>query len=366
MKKSLRIYIHIPFCVRKCHYCDFLSAAWGTKIQDAYVEVLLREITEKKDLLLERKISSVFIGGGTPSILEAKQILRILEQIKKYTDFEQEAEITIECNPGTVTKEKLQFYKEAGINRISFGLQSAQNEELKLLGRVHSWEDFLESYDLARTCGFSNMNIDLMSGLPGQTLERWEDTLKKVLLLEPEHISAYSLILEEGTPFFEKYGNHLELLPEEEEERKMYDRTQELLEQAGLERYEISNYARKGYACRHNLAYWEREEYLGLGLGAASLIENIRYSNQSDMNQYLLGNYSGTKEPLTDQAVMEEHFFLGLRKIQGVSIAPYEGVYDQVIEGLCHQGLLERTEDVIRLTKQGIDVSNYVMAEFLI
>ena len=255
----------------------------------------------------------------------------------------------MEANPGTVNRDKLVQYREAGVNRISLGLQSADNQELKLLGRIHTWEQFLESFQLARETGFRNINVDLMSALPGQTTESVHRTLERVLALSPEHISAYSLILE----------------PSEEEERQMYYDTRDRLCACGYEHYEISNFAKPGYTCRHNLGYWERRDYKGFGLGAASLLENVRYTNQTDLTEYLKGNFAGTEDPLTEQAVREEYFFLGLRKMEGVEPGRYREHYEERIQRLQAQQLLEEKDGRIRLTERGTDVSNYVMAQFL-
>lgn len=366
MKKPLGIYIHIPFCVRKCNYCDFLSAPAKKDIQKAYVEKLLEEIEIYAELLSTRMTETIFFGGGTPSILDGEEIVRIMDKLRKAGNISENSEITIEANPGTVNEEKLLLWKSAGINRISFGLQSAHNGELKRLGRIHTWEQFSENYKLARALGFVNINVDLMSALPGQSVDSWKNTMEQVSLLEPEHISAYSLIIEEGTPFFDTYDNHPELLPSEEEEREMYYETKAFLASKGYERYEISNYAKPGYECRHNLSYWERADYLGLGLGAASLLGNVRKSNQTNLSEYLNGNFEGEKEFLSPEAAMEEYFFLGLRKMRGVDWTPYKQQYQKTVETLIEKGLLEADGTYIRLTELGIDVSNCVLAEFLL
>ena len=291
LKKSLGIYIHIPFCVKKCKYCDFLSGPAGADVQKKYVDQLIKEIEQYQSLLKESQTETLFFGGGTPSILPGEEMVRIMETIRKYANLSEDAEISMEVNPGTVTKEKLLQWKAAGINRISFGLQSAKEEELKKLGRIHTFEQFLENYHLARECGFTNINVDLMSALPGQTVESWKQTMDQVIALNPEHISAYSLIIEEGTPFYDAYEDHPELLPSEEEEREMYYETRAFLASKGYERYEISNYAKKGYECRHNLSYWDRIDYLGLGLGAASLLGTVRKTNQTELSKYLEGAF---------------------------------------------------------------------------
>lgn len=364
-KKPLELYIHIPFCIRKCAYCDFLSAPAAPEVQEAYVGQLLQEIAASKKLPEDYEAVTVFFGGGTPGILKGELLCSILRALRDRFSVREDAEITVEANPGTVNRDKLVQYREAGVNRISLGLQSADNQELKLLGRIHTWEQFLESFQLARETGFRNINVDLMSALPGQTTESVHRTLERVLALSPEHISAYSLILEEGTPFHKRYEGHPELLPSEEEERQMYYDTRDRLCACGYEHYEISNFAKPGYACRHNLGYWERTDYKGFGLGAASLLENVRYTNQTDLTEYLKGNFAGTEEPLTEQAVREEYFFLGLRKMEGVEPGRYREHYEERIQRLQAQQLLEEKDGRIRLTERGTDVSNYVMAQFL-
>ena len=382
--KSLELYVHIPFCVRKCEYCDFLSAPAGADTQQEYVRNLLLEIEQKGVHCTDYEVITIFFGGGTPSILKAGWIADILDAIHRNFKVRKDAEITIECNPGTLTFEKLSIYKSAGINRISVGLQSASDAELRELGRIHTYEDFLRSYDLIRKKGFSNVNIDLMAALPGQTLKSYEQTLRRVLALKPEHISAYSLIIEEGTPFYEKYeadellrekGEKPQMLPSEETERLMYERTKELLLEHGYERYEISNYARRGYACRHNIGYWRRENYLGFGLGSASLLENERFHNTTDLTDYLGGDYLAyEQEKLDKKSQMEEFMFLGLRMTEGISTEcfrqtfglPVELVYGPVLEQQIADRLLRKEDGRIFLSERGLDVSNYVMAQFLL
>ena len=377
----LELYIHIPFCVRKCAYCDFLSSAASEEMIERYVEALVKEICAYQSMAQNYIVTTVFFGGGTPSILSGAQIEQIFGALREVFCFATDAEITIEANPGTVTAEKLKVYQKCGINRISFGLQSTNNEELKLLGRIHTYEEFLDSYQLAREAGFTNINVDLISAIPKQTSESWEATLERVIDLAPEHISAYSLIVEEGTPFARLYGEGAPLegdLPSEEEERAMYYQTEKLLGAAGYHRYEISNYAKDGKECKHNLGYWERKEYLGIGLGAASLIDNIRYSHVEDLKLYLeyadcLEQIEVDKETLSIKEQMEEFFFLGLRKMEGVSLVEFEetfGIsakecYGKAMVRLCEEGLLEEAGGVFKLTAKGIDVSNYVFAELL-
>lgn len=382
--KELELYIHIPFCVKKCFYCDFLSMPVDESIRRHYVCKLIEEIEYKSEKYKEYEVSSLFFGGGTPSILSETQIAEIMKALQKNFSIKSDAEITIECNPGTLTGQKLSVYKQCGINRISMGLQSGNNQELNMLGRIHTYEEFLQNYDLVRKIGFDNVNIDLMSALPGQTVSDWEDTLRKVLKLRPEHISAYSLIIEEGTPFYEIYekdelrrqeGERPEYLPSEETERAMYEVTRSILAQKGYERYEISNYAKKGMECKHNIGYWTRKNYLGLGLGSASLVENVRFSNSSDLKEYLNGKFEPQeKEVLTRKEQMEEFAFLGLRMMQGISRRRFEetfgvaieAVYGEVIHKMTELGLLTQQAGHIMLTEDGISVSNYVMSEFLL
>lgn len=367
---ELEIYIHIPFCVQKCGYCDFLSAPADKVVREQYIEALTEEIRQQESMGSRYKVTSIFIGGGTPSILEGPQTGELLKEIRKHFIVGADAEITMECNPGTLTEDKLSCYRQSGVNRLSLGLQSADNRELKMLGRIHTYEDFLESFFLARKLGFNNLNVDLMSALPGQTRESWQETLRQVLTLNPEHISAYSLIIEENTPFYERFslgGREEHLLPDEDTERQIYYDTRDILETAGYERYEISNYAKPGFACRHNLGYWERKEYLGLGLGASSLIKGVRYQNHRSLSAYLAGDYAHEEvQKLTRQEEQEEIMFLGLRKTEGILLTEdLLDVYKETVERLKKQGLLFREGNRIRLTDLGIDVSNYALAEFL-
>lgn len=380
MKKELELYLHIPFCVSKCKYCDFLSAPFGEEQRQIYVERLCRRIRYWSDVVHNYgyEIVSIFVGGGTPSILTEAQITQVFEAVHESFPIREDAEITLEMNPGTDVKDKLSVYRELGINRLSMGLQSADNEELKCLGRIHTYEDFRQVYQWAREAGFTNINVDLMSAIPGQTLESYEDTLRKVADLEPEHISAYSLIIEEGTPFYERYGEgrHAEELPDEDTERQMYVRTREILEDYGYHRYEISNYAKDGYECRHNLGYWDRTEYLGLGAGASSLMDHIRWKEPDHIGPST-GLVLEEREDFTRLSrkdEMEEFMFLGLRKIKGVSEQDFyksfkvsmDEEYKDNIENLIKEGLLVREGDRIRLTARGIDLSNYALSQFLL
>ncbi|MGN0250469.1 MAG: radical SAM family heme chaperone HemW [Oliverpabstia sp.] len=373
MKKELELYIHIPFCLKKCAYCDFLSGPESREMQEEYVNALCEEIRFCGDFS-QSQVVSIFIGGGTPSVLPGEWISKILHEIQEKFDLREDAEISIEVNPGTADREKIELYRQAGINRISFGCQSADNRELKMLGRIHTWEEFLESYHLAREAGFDNINVDLMSGLPEQTCENWESSLRMTAELGPEHISAYSLIIEEGTPFAERNL----LLPDEDTERKMYEDTRMILAEYGYHQYEISNYAREGRECRHNLGYWKRTEYLGLGLGSASLVGETRFSNTDEMKEYLHNSRYPLKirknmEILNRQEQIEEYMILGLRLTKGVSktefyrlFGEYPGdIYGEVIRKYVTMGFMENEGEYIRLTRNGISVSNPVLAEFL-
>ena len=380
-QKELELYVHIPFCVKKCSYCDFLSAPATEQTKEAYMAALFAEIGGRAKDYKERIVTSIFIGGGTPSLLSGDSIRQLMEHIREGFRLAPDAEITMEVNPGTVTAEKLTAFYGAGINRLSIGMQSAQEQELKILGRIHDFDGFCQVYREAVEAGFTNINVDVMSGLPGQTLASYKDTLEKVLRLEPmpQHISAYSLIVEEGTPFAAMADRGELPLPEEDTERAMYEETIEVLAGYGFHRYEISNYALDGYECRHNVGYWIRRDYLGFGIGAASLIDNVRFQNGRDLNAYLAHPLACREEQqsLTTQEQMEETMFLGLRLIRGVSYPEFarcygqtlEEVYGEVIARNVADGLLTVREDEtgrrLMLTGRGLDVSNYVMAQFL-
>lgn len=385
----LSIYIHIPFCIKKCLYCDFLSFPAEAETRNAYVEALLTEITKEAPAYKGDTVDTVFIGGGTPSVLDAFQIENIMERVRAGFALRKDAEISIEVNPGTCGREKLVRYQAAGINRISIGTQSLRKEELRSLGRIHGPEEFYDTFALAREAGFDNINVDLMSALPGQTLESYRQTLERTAALKPEHISAYSLMIEEGTPFGSLYGaakgeaEAMAPLPDEEEDRYMYEETERCLDAEGYHRYEISNYALEGRECRHNKAYWTRKNYAGFGLGAASMIENVRWKNTTDIGNYIgalkeaddrTGSLSIKEEfqHLSVSEQMEEFMFLGLRLTEGIDRAAFkelfhkepEAVYGEVLQELYRKGLLEEGRR-IRLTPYGRDVSNYVMAQFL-
>lgn len=406
-KRELELYIHIPFCVQKCAYCDFLSAPADAETRSGYVEALIREIRAAKSKYSGYRVSTVFLGGGTPSILEGDETARIFHALFQNFDIAADAEVTMEANPGTVTEEKAEIWKTSGVNRLSIGLQSVNDRELRMLGRIHTFGDFLHTWETVHRAGFENVNIDLISAIPGQTAGSWEKTLRTAAELEPEHLSAYSLIVEEGTPFYDWYGGQEQTdsiaaagirrgmrppLPDEDEEREIYQLTKRILEEYGYHRYEISNYAKDGYECRHNLGYWERKEYLGLGLGASSLIRECRFRNTADMEKYLKiladpakypGKYAGAEvenmlaeeyETLTRSDRMEEFMFLGLRKTAGIREADFRNifgedirqVYGKQIGKLIGQELLAGSDGRLYLTERGIDISNYVFSEFML
>ncbi len=377
MNGGMELYLHMPFCVRKCAYCDFLSFPTDQETQNLYTRRLREDIDAMGKKYGDIPVDTIFIGGGTPSVPDSALIVGIMEHVRKAFHVAEGAEISMEANPGTVTREKLTDYRRAGINRLSFGLQSANDRELKLLGRIHTWAAFLESFHLARECGCTNINIDLMSALPGQTRESWKDTLKRVTDLNPEHISAYSLIIEDGTPFGEKYGSEegRKLLPDEDSEREMYHETKRFLRDCGYERYEISNYAKPGRACRHNIGYWTGLPYLGLGLGASSYMDGCRFAVNSDMKQYLEekpGMFTDV-EKLTKKDMEEEFFYVGLRMTAGVSLPEFErrfgvsakDVYPGLMEMFVEEKAAVFQGDRFVLTDYGLDVSNYIMAQFL-
>lgn len=421
--RELELYIHIPFCVRKCKYCDFLSAPADAQVQNAYMEALLREVRESADgagmlimgkaadeagmLPRQCEVTSIYIGGGTPSVVEPSWIVRLTACIRDYYSVAEQAEITVEVNPGTVTLESLIQYRHAGINRLSIGCQSTDDGELARIGRIHTFAQFLDTYRWAREAGFTNVNVDLMNALPGQDMADVERNLERLLMLSPrpEHISVYSLIVEEGTPFYQMWKNGefasgAMRLPDEELEREMYWQTAEYLKSQGYGHYEISNFALPGHESRHNCGYWERRDYLGFGLGAASLYESTRFSNTRNLREYVAiwGGTQGGRikergreqiEVLSVRDEMEETMFLGLRMAKGVSVQRFrdlfgcemEKVYGAELEESIQEGLLEKkdgagacemgTEEIpegdIRyvLTRHGVDVSNYVMAKFL-
>lgn len=380
--KKLGIYIHIPFCVRKCVYCDFLSFPADDAVKSMYMAALNEEIKATAASYGEYEVQTVFFGGGTPSCI-AKELLKdCLLTIQMYFHMADNAELTLELNPGTASLESLEYLRNAGFNRLSIGLQSADNKELRLLGRIHTYEDFLSTYEWARRAGFSNINVDLMSALPGQSLETWLNTLHMVLKLEPEHISAYSLIIEEGTKLFDCIGQYPQI-PDEDTDRLMYHETKRLLAEHGYVRYEISNYAKKGFESRHNQIYWQRgcdhiRDYIGLGLGASSTVGNYRYRNTGNLPEYIADckipdRLRRGEELLSKQELMEEFVFLGLRRMEGISVSEFERTFGEPLEQIWEKafnkwssaGCLAKKGGFWFLTEKGIDISNVVLADFL-
>ena len=383
MRKKLELYVHIPFCEKKCLYCDFLSFSAEDDLHKAYVDKLIEEIRVQAKNYSDYQISSIFIGGGTPSVIKAVYISNIMSAIYEAFIVESLAEVSIECNPGTVDIDKLLVYKQSGINRISVGLQSSIDKELQHLGRVHTYADFLYSYEKIRESGYKNVNIDLMSALPWQTLDSWKSTLKKVVMLKPEHISAYSLIIEEGTEFSKIYGSPegRKFLPTEEVEREMYHSTIDILKNYGYERYEISNYAKPGYESKHNIGYWTGEEYLGFGIGASSYVYGRRFHVEKDIKKYLDINMKRDIMPLyqnihelSTKEKMEEFMFLGLRLTKGVLVTDFYDrfgmelidVFEKPIQKNISFGLLKYENLYLKLTDKGLDLSNRVMGDFLL
>lgn len=393
----MELYFHIPFCVRKCNYCDFLSMPADHTVRERYVQALKNELLFYANGIADRKLETIYFGGGTPSVLSPEQLEELLSTVYKLYDVNEDAEITVEINPATIDYGGLHKIKDAGFNRLSIGLQSANDEELKLLGRIHTYEQFLDTYHNARRAGFTNINIDCMSSLPGQRLDTYLDSLHKIINLQPEHISSYSLILEEGTPFYQRFHDHAEEYFDEDLDRQMYHETKRILRENGYERYEISNYAKKGFESRHNSGYWMRIPYLGVGLGASSFLAGKRTKNIDDMESYLsfwlekkdnIGRYHSDRpekkanavpycevEEVTREDAMAEYFFLGLRMSEGVSIQAFEkefGIsvferYGQELD-LCQKEKLLTVDphtDRIALTDFGMDVSNWVFEKFV-
>ena len=370
--KEIGIYIHIPYCKKKCYYCDFISFPNKEETIEQYIETIKLEIDNCN--FTGFNIGTIYIGGGTPSILDSKYIVEIIQKIKEKFIVSQNAEITIEVNPGTVTKEKLQDYRKAGVNRLSIGMQSTDNEILKKIGRIHTYEQFLETYNGAREVGFKNINVDLMLALPEENEGSIAMQITELINLKPEHISCYSLILEDETKMKEMVDTGEVTLPTDEEERKMYWKVKELLEENGYEHYEISNFALPGYNSRHNTDCWNQKEYLGFGTAAHSYFNRIRFSNPNTIEEYIK-NYKDQKieEEQTKEEEAKEYMMLGLRKIEGVSISKFERKF-QInplfyfrfeISKLVDDELIEIDLDNIKLTKKGLDLANLVWKEFV-
>lgn len=374
-KKELSLYIHIPFCKQKCFYCDFPSYASIDYLREDYVKALCKEIEEKA---IDYKIKSIFIGGGTPSYLETKEIAKLLKTISKL-DLEEGMEFTMECNPGALAEEKLKTMIEGGVNRVSMGLQAVQNSLLKDIGRIHTFKEFTENFNLARKVGFKNINVDLMFGLPNQSFDEWKESLETIADLNPEHISAYSLIVEEGTAFYKLWERNKLILPTEEDERRMYSETKEILKAKGYHQYEISNYSKEGYECYHNKVYWESKNYLGVGSASTSFIDGKRIKNIENVKAYIDGIMEGKSIVLEEnenskEDNIEEFVFMGLRMIEGISKEEFKRrfksdiyeIYNKEIEKNIENGLLLEVGDRLKLTEKGIEFSNLVMSDFIL
>ena len=374
-QRQMMIYVHIPFCIQKCRYCDFLSfPGISESVMDSYLSALRTELKLRKGEAEDKPISSIFFGGGTPSILKAGMISRLMQTIRDNYQLLPETEITIEVNPGTVSEEKAKDWKEAGINRISMGVQSFDDEILKTLGRIHTADTVVHSYEILWEQGFRNLSFDLMLGLPGQTLKSLKKTLEKALSFPIRHLSLYSLIVEEGTPFYEMYEKGDLTLPEEDEERLMVHRSTAFLKEHGFMQYEISNYAVPGYESIHNTGYWQRKEYIGAGLGASSLIQETRFHNTTDLSLYLRQPVKREEvQILSSKDQMSEMLFLGLRQNQGILLSDFkenyhvtiEEVFPGIIEKHIRNKLLQIQNGRLQLTSLGMDLSNQVFVDFI-
>lgn len=381
-ENTMGIYIHIPFCVKKCNYCDFISFTKNTDSHNEYIDKLILEINSQT---IEKKVTSIFFGGGTPSILKEGSISKVMTALRKKFIIDDNCEITIECNPGTLTKNKLKEYKECGINRLSIGLQSTDDKDLKLLGRIHTYDNFLDSFFSAREFGFNNINIDIISSIPGQTLSSYKEGLSKILQLSPEHISAYSLIIEENTMFYQLLKNNsfngidYPRLPSEEEERDIYYYTQECLKDNNYSRYEISNYSVPGKESIHNTGYWQLKNYLGLGLNSSSFIDGARYKNTDSLEKYIKNSYDHNLiqedfSILTTEDLMSEFIFLGLRMTKGIDQLQFKeffsidinNIFKTELDKMISEKLISKDDNYIKLTSKGVDVSNYVLSNFIL
>ena len=377
---ELGVYVHIPFCVRKCYYCDFISYSNKFEMQEEYVKKLIEEIEDNKDLLKNNEITTIYIGGGTPSSIKPELIKNVLDKICGISNIKnkENIEITIEVNPGTVTKNNLQMYRNCGINRLSIGLQSTNDKLLNEIGRIHNYEQFLNTYDWVVEAGFSNINVDLMLGLPNQTISDLKESLEKIINLNPipNHISVYSLIIEEGTEIENKISKGELKLPKEADERNQYKYTKNYLELNGYKHYEISNFAKPGYESKHNMNCWEQKQYVGFGIAAHSYINGCRYSNTCDLEEYLNKESKDVKiihEEQTLEDMKKEYMLLGLRKIEGVSITKFKEKFGEnpiylfrnELQKLVEEGLIEIDLDNIKLTNKGLDFANLVWEEFV-
>lgn len=376
---ELGVYVHIPFCIKKCSYCDFISFPDMYDKQKIYVEKLIKEIEDNKKILENNEITTIYVGGGTPSSLKPELINDVLNKIYEISKIDKnKTEITIEVNPGTVNKNNLQMYKNCGINRLSIGLQSTNNKILNQLGRIHSYEQFLEAYKMAVEVGFKNINIDLMIGIPNQSIIDVKKDLNAIMNLKPtpKHISVYSLIVEEGTSIERKILNGELKLPDEIEERNQYHYTKNFLEINGYNHYEISNFSKEGYESKHNMNCWEQKQYIGFGLAAHSYINKVRYSNTYDLKQYLekeSRNIKTIHEKQEKEDTEKEYMLLGLRKINGVSINKFKEkfgenpiyIFKNELRKLVEDDLIIIDLDNIKLTNNGLDLANIVWEEFI-
>ena len=378
LKQELGIYIHIPFCKKKCYYCDFVSYSNKCDEIGKYIESLIKEINDFD--FSKYEVTTIYIGGGTPSFIESKYIIKILNTIFYKIENHNNIEITLEANPGTVTRHKLQDYKEAGINRLSIGLQVTQDNLLKEIGRIHTYKEFLETYKNAEEVGFENINVDLMLGLPNQTIEDLKESLEKIVCLKPNHISIYSLIVEEGTQISNLIEKGKLQLPDEKLERNMYWYVKNFLELNGFNHYEISNFAKKGKESKHNLNCWEQKHYIGFGVSAHSYIEDKRFCNISNLEKYIKNLEKNEielnkiiEETQTLEDKKKEYMMLGFRKIEGISISKFKEkfvdnpiyLYRESLNKLVKEGLIEITLDNIKLTNKGLDLANLVFEEFV-
>ncbi len=371
------LYIHIPFCIKKCNYCDFISFACEESKMQSYVIALKNEIECIVNTAEDKTIDTVFIGGGTPSYLDSSLIVDIMDTARKCFNIKEDAEITLEANPKTFTKQKLIDYKKAGINRLSIGLQSANEESLKILGRVHSYDDFLNSYNMAREQGFENINIDLIYNIPSETKIMFKNTIDKVIKLKPDHISLYSLIIEEGTPFYDMNEKGLLQLASEEDEEEMIAYAKAQFENTQYNRYEISNYAKEGKKCRHNMNYWQNGYYFAAGLGAHACLNIdgniIRQKNDNTLSSYIKGCFSYKKECILKEDSMFETVMLGLRLVEGLNTKSFQKRYEisffdayaDTIKKLFEEHLLEQNGDYVRLNEHGLNIQNTVLLQFM-
>jgi oxygen-independent coproporphyrinogen-3 oxidase len=374
MDKNTALYIHVPFCKRKCAYCDFPSFAGKESLMMDYTKALCKEIETRVD----KNIDTIFIGGGTPTYLSL-EALKLLQNSLDKLEKSEDLEFTAECNPESLSREKLQLFKEMGVNRLSIGLQAWQDNLLRALDRVHNLDQFLAAFNTARELGFNNINVDLMFGLPSQTVEQWKETLQRVTDLGIEHISCYSLIIEEGTPFYNMHTKGKLLLPEEEREREMYEYAVSFLRNKGYNQYEISNFSKPNLSCRHNMIYWNLEDYYGCGSGASSYLNSIRYRNTDSIEKYIYvmekkENAFMEEHKNSREDNMEEFMFMGLRKLEGISEREFferfnvdiDSIYEDVIKKFTNNELLIRKDGRLYLSEEGIQLSNQVMCEFIL